>query len=128
MPRSRPAASASISSRETGPTASGRSGRLYITDEAFQADNLTDEVKLGGVGGGAPIQNIKDYGFEVGGPIMRGKLWYWGSYSKQDIKAGIPGFLPDANCQAMKAALRLDPLAPIATEDVRECPEPMERN
>ena len=98
------------------------SGRLYITDEEFQADNLTDEVKLGGVGGGAPIQNIKDYGFEVGGPIMKSKLWYWGSYSKQDIKAGIPGFfLPDANCQTMKAALRLDPLAPIPTDDVRAC-------
>jgi hypothetical protein len=98
------------------------SGRLYVTDEEFQSDNLTDEVKLGGVGGGQPIQNIKDYGLEVGGPIMKGKLWYWGSYSKQDIKAGIPGFfLPDANCQAMKAVLRLDPLAPIPTDDVRAC-------
>lgn len=98
------------------------SGRLYITDDKFQADNLTDEVKLGGVGGGAPIQSIKDYGFEVGGPIKTGKLWYWGSYGRQDIKAGIPGFyLPDANCQAMKATLRADPLAPIPTEDVRAC-------
>ena len=65
------------------------SGRFYITDEAFQADNVTDEVKLGGVGAGAPIQNIKDYGFEVGGPIMKDKLWYWGSYGKQDIKVGV---------------------------------------
>jgi hypothetical protein len=98
------------------------SGRFYLTDEEFQADNLTDEVKLGGVGGGAPIQNIKDYGFELGGPIMKGKLWYWGSYGKQDIKAGIPGFfLPDANCQAMKAVLAANPLAPIATDDVRAC-------
>ena len=23
---------------------------------------------------------------------MRGKLWFWGSYGKQDIKAGIVGF------------------------------------
>jgi hypothetical protein len=98
------------------------SGRLYITDEEFQADNLTDEVKLGGVGGGAPIQNIKDYGFEIGGPIKKGRAWYWGSYGKQDIKAGIPGFfLPDANCQGMKATLAADPLAPIATKDVRAC-------
>ncbi|HSL20657.1 MAG TPA: TonB-dependent receptor [Vicinamibacterales bacterium] len=97
-------------------------GRLYITDEKFQDDNLTDEVKRGGVGGGAPIQSVKDYGFEVGGPIMRGRLWYWGSYGKQDVKAGIPGFfLPDANCQAMKATLAADPLAPIATKDVRSC-------
>src|SRR5919106_923828 len=93
-------------------------GRFYLTDEEFQADNVDDEVKLGGVGGGAPIQNIKDYGFEVGGPIVRSKLWYWGSYAKQDIKAGIPGFfLPTDNCLAMKATLADDPLAPIPTND-----------
>jgi hypothetical protein len=98
------------------------SGRLYVTDDDFQSDNLTDEVKLGGVGGGAPIQNIRDYGVEVGGPIVRSKLWYWGSYGKQDIKAGIPGFfLPTDNCLAMKATLRADPLASIPTKDVRAC-------
>ncbi|MGH9314227.1 MAG: TonB-dependent receptor [Vicinamibacterales bacterium] len=98
------------------------SGRYYLTDDKFQADNLTDEVKLGGVGGGAPIQNIKDYGFEVGGPIVKSKLWYWGSYGKQDIKAGIVGFyLPTAPCQGIKATLAADPLAPIATDDVRAC-------
>jgi hypothetical protein len=97
-------------------------GRFYLTDDKFEADNLTDEVKLGGVGGGAPIQNIKDYGFELGGPLVQGRLWYWGSYSKQDIKAGIPGFfLPDARCQDMQATLDDDPLAAISTSDVRSC-------
>jgi len=98
------------------------SSRLYLTDDKFQSDNLTDEVKRGGVGGGAPIQNIKDYGIEVGGPMFANNLWYWGSYSKQDIKAGIPGFyLPTAECQAMKATLAADRLAPIAIKDVRAC-------
>jgi hypothetical protein len=106
----------------SGTNAFRGSGRFYLTDEKFQSDNLTDEVKLGGVGGGAPIQNIKDYGFEVGGPISQNKLWYWGSYSLQDIKAGIPGFyLPTAGCQAIKATLAADRLAPIATDDVRAC-------
>jgi hypothetical protein len=97
------------------------SGRYYITDDKFQSDNITDEVKLQGSGSGAPIQNIKDYGFEVGGPI-KGRLWYWGSYGKQDIKAGIVGFyLPTAECQAIKAALAADRLAPISVKDVRAC-------
>jgi hypothetical protein len=97
------------------------SGRLYITDDKFEAVNVTDEVRRAGAGSGAPIQNIKDYGFEVGGPIKRGKLWYWGSYGKQDIKAGIVGFyLPSAECQAMKAALAADPLA-FAVKDVWSC-------
>src|SRR5690606_10328290 len=62
------------------------SGRLYNTNERFQADNVTDELRAQGAGSGNPIQNINDYGFEIGGPILRDKLWYWGSYSKQKIE------------------------------------------
>ncbi|MEW5982642.1 MAG: TonB-dependent receptor [Acidobacteriota bacterium] len=98
------------------------SGRFYITDDRFEADNITDEMKRARAGSGAPIQNIKDFGFEVGGPIRAGKMWYWGSYGKQDIKAGIVGFyLPSATCQNIKAQLAADPLAPIPTADVRDC-------
>ena len=79
-------------------------------------------MKLQRSGSGQPIQNIKDYGFEVGGPIVRGKLWYWGSYGRQDIKAGIVGFyLPTPPCRAMKAALAIDPLAPFSTDEQRSC-------
>jgi len=88
------------------------SGRFYVTDDKFEATNVSDDLRRAGAGSGAPIQNIKDFGFEVGGPIVKSKLWYWGSYSKQDIKAGIVGFyLGSAECQAVKAALRVDPLA-----------------
>jgi hypothetical protein len=98
------------------------SGRYYLTDDSLQADNLTDEVKLQRSGSGQPIQNIKDYGFEAGGPILPNKLWFWGSYGKQDIKAGIVGFyLPTAACQSLKAALAADPLAPVSTSDQRAC-------
>ena len=68
------------------------SGRFYITDDKFEADNITDEIRAQGAGSGAPIQNINDYGFEVGGPIMRDKLWYWGSYGTQDVKVGVVDF------------------------------------
>ena len=97
------------------------SGRYYITDDKFEAANVTDDVRKAGAGSGAPIQNIRDFGFEVGGPIVKSKLWYWGSYGKQDIKAGIVGFyLPSAECQAMKAALRVDPLA-FPVKEVWDC-------
>ncbi|HYE88446.1 MAG TPA: TonB-dependent receptor [Vicinamibacterales bacterium] len=67
-------------------------GRYLITDQKFQGDNITDELRIQGAGAGAPIQNIKDYGFDVGGPIVKSKLWYWGSYGTQDIKVGVVGF------------------------------------
>jgi hypothetical protein len=68
------------------------SARALFTNEKFVDDNITPELKAQGAGAGAPIQDIKDYGFDVGGPIMKGKLWYWGSYGTQDIKVGVIGF------------------------------------
>ena len=38
------------------------------------------------------MQNVKDYGFEVGGPIKQGRAWYWGSYGTQEIEVGVLGF------------------------------------
>jgi hypothetical protein len=76
------------------------SGRLLNTNERFQADNVTDEIRAANAGSGAPIQNINDLGLEIGGPIMRDRLWYWGSYGKQDIKVGVLNFYKkEAQCQ-----------------------------
>jgi hypothetical protein len=68
------------------------SGRALFTNEKFVDDNITPELKAAGAGAGAPIQDIKDYGFDVGGPLVKGKLWYWGSYGTQDVKVGVVGF------------------------------------
>jgi len=93
------------------------SGRTYITDQKFQANNVTDEMRKNGVNTGNPIQNIQDYGFEVGGPIKKGRAWWWVGYGKQNIKVGINNFYkPDATCQAMKAS----PLS-YSLEDIRGC-------
>jgi hypothetical protein len=35
---------------------------------------------------GNRIVKVQDYGFEAGGPIVKDRLWIWGSYGKQDIK------------------------------------------
>ncbi len=96
------------------------SGRIYITDDSFQANNVTDEMRKNGVNTGNPIQNIQDYGFEVGGPLVKGRAWLWGSYGRQDINVGINNFYKsDAACQAMKK----DPLS-YSLEDIRTCLSP----
>ena len=96
------------------------SGRFYVTDDSTQANNVTDAMRVNGVNTGNPIQNIKDYGFEVGGPIKRGRAWAWGSYGKQNINVGINNFYKaDPACQAMKAA----PLT-YSLEDIRTCLSP----
>lgn len=91
------------------------SGRFLVTDEQFESDNITDELRSQGAGSGAPIQNIKDYGFEVGGPIKRGKAWYWGSYGTQNVRVGVVGFYKDtATCR---------PTPPTDTDGLRACLE-----
>jgi hypothetical protein len=97
------------------------SGRFYNTNDAFQADNITDDIRAQGGGSGAPIQNIYDMGFEVGGPIMRDKLWYWGSYGKQDIKVGVVNFYKNTP-ECRPAGVPVGDIAKILnTEQVRDC-------
>src|SRR5207249_11319896 len=41
------------------------SSRFYVTDQKVESVNVTDAQRLQNAGYGNPIQNIKDYGFEV---------------------------------------------------------------
>lgn len=93
------------------------SGRFYLTDDKFESVNVTDDLRRQGASSGNPIQNIKDYGAEAGGPIVKGKLWAWGSYGTQDIKVGVNNFfLKGGNCNSVSAA----PLN-FAIKDVWDC-------
>ena len=87
-------------------------GRFMATDKKYQSSNIADvKTKLlignanrlsGGVGHCNPgagerdnanyIDSIKDYGFDLGGPVVKDKLWFYGTYGKQDIKlCGLNG-------------------------------------
>src|SRR6476659_6100829 len=68
------------------------SSRFYVTDQKFESNNLDDTIRRQGASSGNPIQNIKDYGVEAGGPIKKGRAWIWGSYGKQDINVGVINF------------------------------------
>ena len=98
------------------------SGRIYNVNDAFEADNVTDEIRAQGAGSGAPIQNINDFGFEVGGPIKRDKLWYWGSYGKQDVKVGVVNFYkPTPTCRPPGVPVGQIAATLGSTEAIRDC-------
>ena len=64
------------------------SSRIYYETESMQANNLPDDLKatLGGTTGkGNRIKDYKDYGFELGGPVLRDRIWAWGAYGKPDV-------------------------------------------
>jgi hypothetical protein len=93
------------------------SSRFYATDKSMESQNITDAQRNQGASSGNPIQNIKDYGIEVGGPIQKGRAWVWGAIGKQTVGVGVVGFFqPSAACQAIKA----NPLG-SSISDVNDC-------
>ncbi|HEX9670865.1 MAG TPA: TonB-dependent receptor [Thermoanaerobaculia bacterium] len=92
------------------------SGRYLLTDDTIdQADLSFDKADLGQKGPwnsgaqalfqqGNQIIDVKDFGAELGGPIIKDRLWVWGSWGTQEIdlltlagvrapeKATQPGF------------------------------------
>jgi Carboxypeptidase regulatory-like domain len=93
------------------------SGRFFETNKKAESNNIDDALRAQGASSGNPIQDIKDYGTEIGGPLKRGRAWIWGAFGKQVVDVGVIGFYqPTAGCQAVKAA----PLT-FAVNAVNDC-------
>jgi len=106
-------------------------GRFYYTEEYFQSKPPSnwdweagdpypsdptqwDELQqIFGQGlGYNSIRDIKDFGFNVGGPILKDKIWWWGSYGVQEIKTTVMNGSADdtfLNNYAFKINLQLVP-------------------
>ncbi|PYR04536.1 MAG: hypothetical protein DMG00_23105, partial [Acidobacteria bacterium] len=41
---------------------------------------------MGGADKANHTKQIYDVGFDIGGPIVKDKLWFWGSYGRNDIR------------------------------------------
>ncbi len=80
------------------------SARFYLTDGSLQSNTVadrdgnlegdftTDELFPGYIGNA--IDSIKDWGGELGGPLVRDRFFVWGSYGNQNIKQFV-GASPD---------------------------------
>ena len=62
--------------------------RGYFDNHNMESDNVPDELRAAGVTHATSDHNdqISDYGFDIGGPILRDKAWFYGSYSVQDVR------------------------------------------
>ncbi|HEY0591630.1 MAG TPA: carboxypeptidase regulatory-like domain-containing protein [Thermoanaerobaculia bacterium] len=61
------------------------SGRYFVTDNDYQAEAEIPAEAAGYLRGVNEIDNITDMGLEVGGPIIKDRLWLWGAYSDNQI-------------------------------------------
>jgi TonB-dependent Receptor Plug Domain len=62
--------------------------RGYFDNHAMESSNVPAELAATGVTTDTSDHNkeISDYGFDLGGPILRDKAWFYGSYSLQDVQ------------------------------------------
>jgi hypothetical protein len=77
-----------VTKRGTNVFRGGVSG--FFAHEDLEASNLPSELegdpRLQGSDKADHAEQIAEYGAELGGPIIKDKLWFWGSYGKQDLR------------------------------------------
>jgi hypothetical protein len=95
------------------------SARFFLAHDDLGFNNTPPEVENDprlqqglATGKGDHLQQLTDYGFDLGGPIVKDKLWFYGTYGKQDIrnvlytqtydKTLLPSYNAKLNWQATK--------------------------
>jgi hypothetical protein len=72
-----------------GTNAFKGSAKFTYDNSSMESTNLPDSLKgdarLLGADKANHTDSIKDWGFDIGGPIVKDRLWFWGSYGHNDI-------------------------------------------
>jgi len=59
---------------------------------SLQSSNLNDELRAQGLSDTQPLKHLYDLSADLGGRIVRDKLWFYGAFVQQDKVAGEVGF------------------------------------
>lgn len=63
----------------------------YFSNGAMSSDNLSDTIRSFGVTTAAEVVNIYRIGAQLGGPIMRDKLWFFTAVARWGSRVNQPG-------------------------------------
>ena len=91
--------------KEGGNTFAG-SFFAAFTNNSLQGSNLNDTLKARGLTLGPEVDEIYDVNPALGGPLLQDRLWFFGSYRKQNSQQTVPGMF-----------FNLTPTQPVFTPD-----------
>ena len=82
---------------------------LAWQDGAFQDNNVTPELRAKGFDpGNNKFTRYNDISLDLGGPILRDKLWFYGAYGYNYSGLFIPGFISEETGEQVEYFTRLD--------------------
>jgi hypothetical protein len=58
--------------------------RFFLNDDSLNSNNISDELVEQGFREGNSIKHQTEWGGEIGGPVMKDKLWFYADYRRTD--------------------------------------------
>ena len=83
-----------------GNTFSGSVFAAYA-NEGFQSDNLSPALQSRGLTTVNPIEEVYDYNFALGGPVLRDRLWFFTAHRIWGNSSKLAGVFENMNPRAM---------------------------
>ena len=78
-------------------------------DGAFQSNNVTPQLRSAGFDpGDTKFTRYNDFSADLGGPILRDKLWFYAAYGHNYSGLFIPGFVSEQTREQVEYFTRLD--------------------
>lgn len=82
---------------------------LAWQDGAFQGNNVTDSLRQQGFDpGNNKFTRYNDVSLDLGGPVLRDKLWFYAAYGYNYSGLLIPGFISEKTGEQVEFFTRLD--------------------
>lgn len=73
----------------------------YMIDKALQGDNVTADLERQGIDKGNAVVRDLNWGVNLGGPVIKRRLWFFADFSRATLEESIAGF-PLANVEDFK--------------------------
>ena len=77
---------------------------LFRTDDRLGSTNISDRQRQEGASFGSPLVYTNEYGGQLGGPIARGRAWFYGTYGMQNVRLAVLNYYkPTSDCAPVAA-------------------------